>query len=99
MWYLENTKSLPPKKKNSNNNNKKRYSFHKNQVSGFIQRLLDHFFISNTLQDFVKKTFSTDHSPIFFSFEQENDSVRGRGLWKFNKPLIADSQIVSLLKI
>ena len=98
MWYLENTKSLPPKK-NNNNSNKKRYSFHENQVSGFIQRLLDHFFVSNTIQDFVKKIFSIDHSPIFFSFEQENDSVRGRGLWKFNKPLIADSQIVSLLKI
>ena len=60
----------------------KRYTFHQNQVSGFIQRRLNYFFISNTLQDFVKKidvfaSFPTDHSPIFFSFEKENGSVRG----------------------
>ena len=56
---------------------KKYYTFHQSQASGFIQRRLDYFFVSNTLQDFVKKTdvfasFSTDHSPIFFSFEKGN---------------------------
>ena len=50
----------------------KRYTFHQNQVFGFIQKRLDYFFVSNTLQDFVKKTnvfasFSTDHSHQFFS--------------------------------
>ena len=35
-----------------------------NQVSGFIQRRQDYFFVSNTLQDFFA-SFSTDHSPIF----------------------------------
>ena len=39
----------------------------------------------NTLQDFVKKSdvsasFSTDHSPIFFSFEKGTGSVCGTGL-------------------
>ena len=65
------------------NSQKKRYKFHQNQVSGFIQRRLDCFFVSNTLQDFVKKAdvfafFSTDHSPVFFSFEKGNGSLRER---------------------
>ena len=29
-------------------------------------------------------------STSFFSYEKENDSVRGRELWKFNKSLISD---------
>ena len=80
---------------------KKHYTFHQNQASGFIQRWLDYFIISNTVQDFVQKTdvfasFSTDHSSIFFSFEKQNDSAHLRGLWKFNKSLIL---IVSILKV
>ena len=52
-WRIRN---FPPPKK----------IFHQDQVSGFIQKL-DYFFISNTLQDFAKKThvfasFSKDHS-------------------------------------
>ena len=79
---------------------RKSYTCHQNQVSGFIQRRLDYFFVSK-LQDFVKKTdvfasFSTDHSPIFFSFEK--GSVRGRGLWKFNKSLMSDSKYIESLK-
>ena len=31
------------------NLSEKRYTFHQNQVSGFIQRKLDYFFVSNTL--------------------------------------------------
>ena len=82
---------------------KKRYTFHQNQVSGFIQRKLDYFFVSNTIQDFVKKTdvfasFSTDHSPIFFSFEKGSGSLRGRELWKFNKSLISDSKYIQSVK-
>ena len=81
----------------------KRYTFHLNQVFGFIQRRLDYFFVSNRLQDFVKKTnvfasFSTDHSPVFFSFEKGNGSVCGRGLWKFNKCLISDSEYIKSFK-
>ena len=40
-------------------------------ISGFIQRRLDYFFISNLLQESVDKTdvlaaFSTDHSHLLF---------------------------------
>ena len=58
------------------------------------------FFVSNTLRDLVKKTdvfasFSTDQ---FFSFEKGNGSLRGRGLWKFNKSLISDSKYIESMK-
>ena len=82
---------------------KKCYTFHRNQVSGFVQRRLDHFFVSNILQDFVKKTdvfasFATDLSTIFFSFGKGNDSLRGRGLWKFNNSLISDRKYIESMK-
>ena len=61
------------------------------------------WFHSNTLQDFFKKTdvfapFSTDHTPIFFSFEKGIDSVRGRKLLKFKKSLISDSKYIESMK-
>ena len=34
---------------------RKKKKIHQDQVSGFIQKL-DYFFISNTLQDFAKRT-------------------------------------------
>ena len=81
----------------------KNYTFHQNQVSGFIQKRLDYFFVSNALQDFVKKTdvfasFSTDHPQIFLSFEKGNSFFRGKGLWKLNKCLISDSKYVESMK-
>ena len=64
---------------------------------------MTYFFVSNTLQDFVKKTdvfasFSTDHSPIFFSFEKGSSSVCGIESWKFNKSLILDSKYIESIK-
>ena len=58
IWRIRNPKS-------------KRYTFCQNQSSGFIQRRLDYFFVSNVLQERVKTTdiltsFATDHSPILF---------------------------------
>ena len=54
------------------NPNTKRYTFRQQHSSGYIQRRLDYFFISNVLQESVKNpdalaTFLTDHSPIMFS--------------------------------
>ena len=46
----------------------------------------------------VFTSFSTDHSPIFFSFEKGNGSVRRRGLWKFNKSLISVSKYIESMK-
>ena len=55
------------------NPNTKRYTFCQQHSSGYIQRRLDYFFISNVLQESVKNpdvlaAFSTDHSPIIFCF-------------------------------
>ena len=58
-------------------------------LSGFIQRPLDYFFISNSLQESNMKTtdplatFSTDHSPIALSVCHLKEFLRGKGLWKF----------------
>ena len=51
----------------------KRFTFWKNNCSGYIERRLEFFFFSNTILEATKNTyiltaFSTDHSRIFFSF-------------------------------
>ena len=59
IWHIRNLK-------------KKRYTFRLNHFSGYIQRRLDYFFVSNSVQEAIKSTdilaaFSADHSPIFIS--------------------------------
>ena len=54
------------------NPKRRRFTFRQHHSTGFIQRRLDYFFISNSLQESTKTTdtlaaFSTDHSPITFS--------------------------------
>ena len=51
---------------------KKQFTFRKIRNSGFTQRRLDYFLVSNILQEFIKKVYmltsvSTDHSEIFCS--------------------------------
>ena len=63
----------------------KRFTFRQQHTSGFIQRRLDYFFVSNLLQELVNKTdvlaaFSTDHSPLLFSLDLDKDKNRGKGL-------------------
>ena len=74
----------------------------------FIQRRLDYFFRSNSLQESIKTTitlaaFPADHSPITFSLCHLKEFPRGRGLWKFNKSLIKNEnyheQMKKLIKI
>ena len=55
------------------NPKKKRYTFRQQHSSGYIQRRLDYFFISNVSQESVKipvvlAAFSTDDSSIMFFF-------------------------------
>ena len=75
--------------------------------NGFIQKCLDYFFISNSLQESVKTkdtlaAFSTDHSPTVLSLYHLKEFHWGRGLWKFNKSLIKNEnyrkQIKTLIK-
>ena len=70
----------------------KKFTFRQNHSSGLIQRRLDYFFISNSLQEMTKYTdilaaFSTDHSPILITLSKINEFDRGKGFWKFNNSL------------
>ena len=81
----------------------KRYTFRQNHSSGFIQRRLDYFFVSNVLQERVKKpdilaSFATDHSLILFSLNQMSEVSHGKGLWKFNKSLLLNKDYVEKIK-
>ena len=85
------------------NPNKQRFTFRQNNKSGFLQRRLDYFFVSNSIQVFVGKTdiiasFSTDHSPILVSFQKHDDFQRGKGLWKFNSSLSQNKDYIKKMK-
>ena len=74
-----------------------------NHSTGFIQRRLYYFFISNSLQESTKTTdtlaaFSTDHSPITFSLCHLKEFPRGKGLRKFNKSLIKNENYREQMK-
>ena len=85
------------------NPNVKRFTFRHNHVSGFIERRLDFFLISNILQESIIKTdvltsFCTDHSPIFFSLQLKGMPIRGKGFWKFNNSLTSNAEYVEKMK-
>ena len=70
------------------------------KMKTLIQRRLDYLFISQKLQESVKKiqilsSFSSDHSPILASFVISNNvSLRRPGLWKFNNSLVTNAKFV-----
>ena len=85
------------------NPKKQRFTFRQNHKSGFLHRRLDYFFVSNSLQDFLDQadilaSFSTDHSPILFSFRKKKDLQRGKGLWKFNSSLSQNKDYIQKMK-
>ena len=68
-----------------------------------MQRRLDYLFISNDMQESVKKVkilnaLSTNHSPLFCSFLNLSNISRGRGLRKFNNSLISIANFVGEMK-
>ena len=90
IWRIRNPKT-------------KRYTFRQKHVSGLIQRRLDYFYISTSMQVSVKNTdvltsLLTDHSPITFSCFKNEERKRGRGLWKFNNSLIENAEYVLQMK-
>ena len=85
------------------NPNVKRFTFRQNHVSGFIERRLDFFLISNVLQESIIKTdvlasFCTDHSPTHFSLQLKDMLTRGKGFWKFNNSSTSNDEYVEKMK-
>ena len=71
------------------NPTEKCFTFRQNHISGYIQRRLDYFFVSNKLQESINNTdilasLSTDHSSISFTLRRSQITVKGKGLWIFN---------------
>ena len=90
IWRIRNPKS-------------KRLTFHQNRVFGRIQRRLDYFLISNSLQETVIRAdilalFCSDHSPIIFTFAFESNNKEGKGLWKFDKSLLSNDEYTNKLR-
>ena len=64
---------------------KRQFTFRQNHFFGYIQRRLDYFFVSNSLQEAIKSvdilaSFSTDHSPILITLSKLNEFTKGKGL-------------------
>ena len=81
----------------------KRFTFRQHHATRFIQRRLDYFFISHQLQDTTKKTdilcvFTSDHSPLIFTWSTIRDEGRGKGLRKFNNLFALNSNFVDKMK-
>ena len=86
------------------NPHKKIFTFGQKHFTGIIQRRLYYIFISNSLQESVKKTdilnaLSSDHSPVFCSFVNKDTFAHGSGVWKFNNSLLLNTEFVKKLKI
>ena len=90
IWRIRN-----PKRQN--------FTFRQNHSTGFIERQLDYYFVSNCLQEFVNYTdvlpaISTDHSPVLISLSNGNSDNNGRGLRKYNSSLVYDEFYVENVK-
>ena len=93
IWRIRN-----PKRQN--------FTFRQNHSTGFIERQLDYYFVSNCLQEFVNYTdvlpaTSTDHcphSPVLISLSSDNSDNNGRGLWIYNSSLVYDEFYVENMK-
>ena len=73
IWRIRNPKT-------------KGFTFRQHHATGFIHRRLDYLFISDQLQDTVKKTdilaaFISNYSPSIFTLSTNQDEGRGKGLW------------------
>ena len=85
------------------NPHKKLFTLRQKHFNGIIQRRLDYIFVSNSLQESVKKTeilntLSSDHSPVFCSFVKNDTFNCGSGVWKFNNSLLINTEFVKKLK-
>ena len=73
------------------------------QKNPIIQRRLDYWLISDSLQDDVVKSdivtaIKTDHSAVFLEIDSLADHPRGTSFWKFNNSLLDDPTFVQGLR-
>ena len=85
------------------NPHKKLSTFRQKYFTGITQWRLDYIFVSNSLLESVKKAeilnaLSSDYSPIFCSFVNNNTFTRGLVVWKFNISLLLNTEFVKKLK-
>ena len=92
VWRIGNTK-------------KRKYTFRQKYLSGIVQRRLDYIFISQSLQEYIKKSdvlnaLSTDHSPVFCPISKRNEfnKVKDKSLWKFSNSLISNTDFAEQIK-
>ena len=72
------------------------------QKTTLVQRRLDYWLISDSLQDEIisaqiKTSIKTDHSSITLSISSLDETERGPNFWKFNSNLVNDSDYCELL--
>ena len=84
------------------NPHKKLFTFRQKHFTGIIQRRLDYIFVSNSLQESVRKTeilfYHLIIPPVFCPFVNNDTFARGSGVWKFNNSLLLDIEFVKKLK-
>ena len=85
------------------NPTEKHFTFRQNHISGYIQRRLDYFFVSDKLQESINNTdilasLSTDHSPISVTVRRSQITAKGKGLWIFNSSLTLNKEFVEKMK-
>lgn len=73
------------------------------QKNPLIQRRLDYWFISDSLQDDVAKTdiitaINTDHLAVVLGVDSLAEYPRGSLFWKFNNSLLDDSNFVQCMR-
>ena len=90
IWRIRNPKA-------------KQYTFRQKDVSRFLQRRLDYFFIFNNIQEFILDSdiipaVSSDHSPILFSFSKEEQDSKSSWFWNSNNSLLSDNSFKEKLK-
>ena len=81
--------------------NEKRFTWR--QKNPFKQRRLDHFFISDNLQDLVEyvniiPSVQSDHSALKLKLSLLSERERGQSHWKFNNSLTSDNTFVCMMK-
>ena len=71
--------------------------------TSFLQRRLDYFLVSDSLQESIEMidiipSVASNHSAIIFKLRSTYEGNQGNSYWKFNSSLTEDRQFVNSLK-